>query len=236
MPFRVKYSALGTSLVEVSFACLTFDRFSLWYNHRQLDGNLPTFEKRRLYSHSHVCIEAKTSAPLICLKWFGISRLHLLTGVPHMLLLFKHHMSSIWSYASDWKHSQFTSILCVTIIEVPLDWFHADPLWTCMACVSSEEINNINLSHCSNVILSPIRALSLSRNGGEIFHKANVNAQWHCSFVIISRDPYSCHANTPTDAQTNTPSDCRARLRRSREYVTILLTCLWATCKGREKG
>lgn len=122
--------------------------------------------------------------PLICLKWFGISRLHLLTGVPHMLHLFKHRVSSIWSYASDWKHSQFTSILCVTLIEVPLDWFHADPLWMRVACVSSEEINNINLSHCSNVILSPIQALSLSRDGGEIFHKANVNARWHWDAIL----------------------------------------------------
>lgn len=152
-----------------------FDHFSLWYNHWQLDENLRTVEKPRQYSHLFV----GTEAPLICLKWFGISRLHLLTGVPHMLHLFKHCMSSIWSYASYWKHSEFTSILCVTIIEVPLDWFHADPLWTRMACVSSEEINNINLSHCSNVILSSIRALSLSRDGGEIFYKANVNAQCH---------------------------------------------------------
>lgn len=161
--------------ITVPFKCLLFDHFSLWHNHWRLDENLRTVEKPRLYSHSLV----DTEAPLICLKWFGISRLHLLTGVPHMLHLFKHRMSSIWSYASDWKHSEFTSILCVTIIEVPLDWFHADPLWTRVACVSSEEINNINLSHCSNVILSPIRALSFSRDGGEIFHKANVNAQWH---------------------------------------------------------
>lgn len=102
-----------------------FDNFSLWYNHWQLEENLWTVEKPRQYSH----LPIGTEAPLICLKWFGISRLHLQTGVPHMLHLFKHCMSSIWSYASYWKHSEFTSILCVTIIEVPLDWFHADPLW-----------------------------------------------------------------------------------------------------------
>lgn len=110
--FRLKYSALGTSLAEEPFACLMFDRFSLRYNHRWLDDNLPTFEKRQLYSHLYICTEVKTSATLICLKWFGISRLHLLTGVPHMLHLFKHGMSSIWSYASDWKHSIYKHFVC----------------------------------------------------------------------------------------------------------------------------
>lgn len=81
-----------------------------------------------------------------CIYWLGCHTCFIYLNTAWFHLELGHCLKTLLIYKR----------LCIAIIEVPLDWFHADLLWACMGCAKSKEIGDINLSHHCNAILCSI--------------------------------------------------------------------------------